>query len=415
MNQLIRYCKGYLKLRLTGRMPERFLNLCAANRIIIWNLLYDDKNSYLLTMSIQDFRKLQPLCRKTGCKLHIVEKHGLPFFFYNNRKRKGFFIGFLLFAGLLYLLSCFIWNIHIDGNHANSTFTILAFLEQKGVHHGIWKNDVVCQDISAEVRQAFPNITWVSTKIEGTRLLVEIKENVDGYKVKEPEQKDLNPCNLTATKAGEVVKIITRSGIPKATEGTVCEKGDILVSGEIPIINDAGETIRYDYVHADSDIYLKTQYYYYKEFKRKYTHREYEEEIKTAPFLEAGNYRLDLKLPKKREALAVSYENRHQLFLTENFALPIYYGTTTSREYREHDQIYTEEECRNIAEKQLRQYQDELKKMGVQISENNVKIKITGTKCIAKGELVVIEQAAEETPCEIQEVTPGKEPLLDEQ
>ena len=142
MNLLIRYCKGYVRVRLIGNMPERFLNLCAANQIFLWNLL-SDEGSYLLSMSIQDFRRLKPLCRKSGCTLHIVEKHGMPFFFYQNRKRKGFFIGIFLFAGLLYLLSCFIWNIHVDGNHANSTYAILAFLEQNGVHHGIWKNRIV--------------------------------------------------------------------------------------------------------------------------------------------------------------------------------------------------------------------------------------------------------------------------------
>ena len=85
MNLLIRYCKGYVRVRLIGNMPERFLNLCAANQIFLWNLL-SDEGSYLLSMSIQDFRRLKPLCRKSGCTLHIVEKHGMPFFFYIKGK-----------------------------------------------------------------------------------------------------------------------------------------------------------------------------------------------------------------------------------------------------------------------------------------------------------------------------------------
>ena len=310
MNLLIRYCKGYVRVRLIGNMPERFLNLCAANQIFLWNLL-SDEGSYLLSMSIQDFRRLKPLCRKSGCTLHIVEKHGMPFFFYQNRKRKGFFIGIFLFAGLLYLLSCFIWNIHVDGNHANSTYAILAFLEQKGVHHGIWKNRIVCQDISAEVRQAFPNITWVSTKIQGTQLIVEVKENVDGYQEQEEDLQEESACDLIAEKAGTVVRIVTRSGIPKVSEGTVCEQGDVLVSGEIPIVDDSGETIRYEYVHADSDIYLMTRYYYYREFERNYVHREYEEETSDVPFLEIGDYRLNLDFFGEKSEKTVSYEDRH--------------------------------------------------------------------------------------------------------
>lgn len=413
MNQLIRYWKGYVRLRMGGRMPERFLNLCAANQIFLWNLVYEE-NGYLLTMAIRDFRKIQPLCRKTGCTLHIVEKHGMPFFFYHNRKRKGFFIGIFFFFGLLYLLSCFIWNIHVDGNYANSTFTILAYLEQQGVHHGVWKNKIVCQDISAKVREAFPDITWVSTKIQGTQLIVEVKENVDGYQEKEEEPEDETPCNLTAGKKGTVVSIITRKGIPQVAEGTVCEEGDLLVSGEIPIINDSGETIRYEYVHADSDIYLQTHYYYYKEFKRNYIHREYAKETHSIPFFEAGSYRLNLDFLQNKDEMTVSYEDRHQLYLTENFALPVFFGTITSRAYTEEERVYTEEECQEIAGHQLSQYTEDLKKMGVQISENNVKIEITDTSCIAKGELLVIEQADVEVPCQTQEA-PGKDNSLDEQ
>lgn len=414
MNQLIRFCRGYVRLRLSGRMPERFLNLCAANQIELWDLLYVD-DSYQITMSISDFRRLGPLCHKAGCRYHILEKHGMPFFFYNNRKRKGFFVGFLFFCGLLYMMSCYIWNIHIDGNYANSTNTILTFLEQKGVYHGIRKKGVSCQDISAEVRAAFPNVTWVSTRIMGTQLLVDIKENVDGYKERPKDEKDEAPCDLVASSEGEVVKIITRSGIPKVTEGSACKKGDLLVTGEIPILNDAGETIQYEYVHADSDIFLKTKYYYYKEFKRKYTHRTYSDKLSKYPFLEIGNIRLDTTKLIKDEGTSVNYENRHQLFLTENFALPVYYGNTTRREYTKSEKLYPNETCKKIANKQLQQYLDGLKKMGVQILGNDVKIDITDTACIAKGEVTVVLQAKKEIPCTIQEASPGKDNSLDEQ
>ncbi len=312
-------------------------------------------------------------------------------------------------------MSTYIWNIHIDGNHANSTNTILTFLEQKGVYHGIRKNDLSCQDISTEVRAAFPNVTWVSTRIVGTQLLVEIKENVDGYKEEQKEEKEKEPCDLIAARDGEVVKIITRSGIPKVTEGSQCKKGDLLVTGEIPIVDEAGETVRYEYVHADSDVFLKGKYYYYKEFERKYTDRIYSDNVSKYPFLELGNTRLDTADIRKKENPAVSYENRHQLFLTENFALPVYYGVTTRRGYTKSEKLYSKETCKNNAEKQLQQYLDELKKMGVQILGNDVKIEITDTTCIAKGEVTVVLQAKQETPCTIQEVPPGKDNSLDEQ
>ena len=109
----------------------------------------------------------------------------------------------------------------------------------------------------------------------------------------------------------------------------------------------------------------------------------------------------------------MSYEDRHQLFLTENFALPVFMGRSTDAHIKRKIRFTQKEECREIAKQQMGQYEKELEKIGVQISENNVKIEITDTACIAKGEFLVIEQAAKEAPCEM--TAPGKDRTSDEQ
>ena len=179
MNRLIRFLKGYVRIRLMSRDPERFLNLCARNRILLWQLV-NRNGSYEMYLSTADFFRLHTLCRKSGSRVKVLRKYGLPFFFYRNRKRKAFFAGIFLCICLLFALSLFIWNIHVTGNYANSTGSILAFLEQQGISHGILKSRLNCSEIAAMLREEFPNITWVSAKIEGTQLILEIKENVDG-------------------------------------------------------------------------------------------------------------------------------------------------------------------------------------------------------------------------------------------
>ena len=104
----------------------------------------------------------------------------------------------------------------------------------------------------------------MSAKIEGTQLVLAVKENVDGYVI---EEKADDPQNLVAKKEGTVVRIITRNGIPQVLPGDTCQAGDILVKGEIPLVNDSGETYDYSYVHADADIDLETTWYYYDTFR----------------------------------------------------------------------------------------------------------------------------------------------------
>ena len=97
------YGKGYVRIKAYTQSPERFLNLCAYHKITVWNLI--NKNDiYEMNLSINDFFRLKNICKKTGTKIRITGKYGLPFFFYRNKKRKAFFIGILLSFLILFFL-----------------------------------------------------------------------------------------------------------------------------------------------------------------------------------------------------------------------------------------------------------------------------------------------------------------------
>lgn len=93
-----------------------------------------------------------------------------------------------------------------------------------------------------------------------------------------------DPQNLVAKKEGTVVRIITRNGIPQVLPGDTCQAGDILVKGEIPLVNDSGETYDYSYVHADADIDLETTWYYYDTFPLSHTVRTYQKAEKKSRY-----------------------------------------------------------------------------------------------------------------------------------
>ena len=114
---LFRYLKGFVRIRVLGYSPERFLNLCKARRIVLWDL-QNVGNEYEMNLSIRDFRKIRPLVKKARAHVTVTERHGLPFFLHRNRKRKMFPVGMLACCMLLYVLSLFIWDIRIEGNLA---------------------------------------------------------------------------------------------------------------------------------------------------------------------------------------------------------------------------------------------------------------------------------------------------------
>ena len=164
VKQVVRYIKGYVAVRFSGKEKERFLNLCSVNHLILWNMEHVEKG-YTAYMSIEDFKKLRPIARKTKTKVRIIRRFGLPFFFQKSKKRKAFFLGILLFCATIYLLSLRIWNIHVEGNITYSTSTILEYLEEHEVYHGISKQKINCSEIASMLRKNFTDITWVSAKV----------------------------------------------------------------------------------------------------------------------------------------------------------------------------------------------------------------------------------------------------------
>lgn len=405
MNRLIRFLKGYIHIRLISNDPERFLNLCAYNGIFLWQLV-SRNGFYEMYLSASDFFRLHGICRKSGARVKILKKHGLFFFFYQNRKRKVFFSGSILFPALILGLSLFVWNIHITGNYANSTGNILKFLEANGVRHGILKKNVDCGKIAAMLREEFSNITWVSARLEGTQLILDIKENVDDYTdEKIPDE----PTNLIAAKDGIVQSIVTRRGTPMVLPGGVCKKGDVLVSGEIEIKNDNREVTGYHYVAADADIIMETAWYYYDEFPIVYEKRDYLDHTAVFPVLQIGDLRMEGFWPFNRKRTFDEETRLWQLRLTENFVLPVSIGYRKTLPYESEQKKYSLEEVKRLAAERLEYYETKLEKEKIYIKDIDLNTEISGDVCRTKGTMTVLESAVERGICEQKTVIPKEE------
>lgn len=395
MEKFLRFVSGYVLLLIEGEQAERFLNLCRARKIRLRGLKRRDECSVTVLLSVRDFFMLRPLRKKTGVRLRIMEKHGLPFFFYRNRKRKAFFLGILLGFCIMVLLSTHIWNIHVTGNIKNSTPEILLFLEQQGIRHGIAKSKVNCSEIAAMVRKQYPEITWVSARMEGTRLILTVQE---GKMAQAKAGGADTPCNISADVEGVIVKMITRKGLPLFKPGDTCKKGDVLVLGRLDIMNDSQEPVRYEYVHADADIYVSRDISYYHEFSMDYETTIPTGEERKSFYLKVGNLFFDASGKRRENWRRVTQEIPWRI--TENFYLPVRLGKIRETACKNIHATYTDAQAKKLARKHLHLFEEKLIQKGVQISENNVKIEIDGTVCVSRGTLKVIEKTGKETSVE---------------
>ncbi len=370
IGSLKQFLSGYLRLELSGDGSERFLNLCMKKEIGI-QALSREKHGIHITMGVRDFRRIRPLVKKTHVHLKIIGRYGLPFFLYRNRKRKPYVIGCALFFLLVFLMSRFIWNIQIEGNISYTDDELLTYLSEQKVEYGMRKSKVNCDFLEEKIREDYPEITWVSAGISGTMLSIKIRENEVIQNV--PEQEEV-PCDLVADQTGTITRMIVRKGKAEVLPGDPIEKGQILVSGTVPILGDSQELLRNHYTEADADIYAKTE----REFAEKLP-KQTEVRVKTGRKrhglgLKTGPIWFLWLLPGGNDRLWQITREQKQAVLMDDFYLPVWTDRITAEEYVSYERNWTDSELEMQKNSINHRKIEYLQKKGVQIIENDVKI-----------------------------------------
>lgn len=393
--------RGYLLVHLTGYAPERFLNMCGKHNILIWNL-QSAEDGYYFNISVEGYKSLRSILKKTRTKAAIKERHGMPFFLHRYRGRKMFALGVLLFVGMLFYTSRFIWNIEINGNSYLSKETILEFLAEEDADFGTKISSIDCTKLEETLRSDYPEVIWTSIKIYGTKLTVDIQESLL------PEQaygaKDEEVCDIVAAKDGIITYMITRHGTPVVKIGAEVKKGDCLVSGEIAINSDFGDVAGYLYERADADIHAQVTYIYEELISRSYKEKIFTEEPELHYAVQIGDIVIKNPFVAMPEDMYDETVENVQLRLGENFYFPIFLKKITCQSYVLEQKEYTEEEAKKVAEEHFLQYLTNLEEKGIQITQKNVMIKKVNRNYLVSGTVTAVESIVSYQPTEIRSI-----------
>ena len=376
-------------------------------------------------LTLDGFRKLRPIIRKTHTRVALLERCGLPFFIRKHRKRKMFLAGALICIGLLFFYSSYIWDIHFEGNDKWTDQTLLEFLETKEVSTGMTKSRVDCSQIVKDIRERYDDIVWVSASMDGSRLRIQIKENEDTFREEEkslepsggPESSqngnasqetarsdgaDQTPTDLVASQDGVITSIITRNGVPMVHVGDSVKKGDLLVSGRVEVLNDAAEVIGYQYQQSDADIFADTQMAYKDQIPLTYQKKTYDPyEQRRLWYIRLGPFRISAGTLSQDFPKWEKYTEEYQLRLGENFYLPVDYGMICIKSYQTNEKKHSKQKLQEILTKNFTQFSKEMEEKGIQICENSVKIHVYKNSAVASGTLYLNQKITETADTEI--------------
>lgn len=393
MLSILRFLRGYVRVYLWGFSPERFMNLCNNHGIELWDV-EPAGEGYEFYMHIKGFLSCKDFLHKTKTRVVVRDKLGLPFLLFKYRKRKLFFAGLLGCFLALFIATRFVWAFEISGNRQFTEDMFIAFLQTQEVYYGMPIDKLDIDGFEKALREQYDYITWASAKIEGTKLHVTIKENEIGNV---NAHTDLETGDIRATVSGNVIQMVTRTGVPRVKPGDAVNAGDILISGIIPIMNDDQTLRTYHETRADGDVIIESSLPVYEELPLKYEKKNYTGNTKRLYILGIGEKELKLgsvKFEEEFEILSV----RKPVRLFDNLYLPVIYGHNDYIGYVTVESTYGREEAADILNSRFLQFCATLEEKGVQIMQKNVKIDYTRDKAVLSGYLTVQENAVSLSP-----------------
>ncbi|MFD0586735.1 sporulation protein YqfD [Paenibacillus sp. GCM10027627] len=227
--QGVHWLKGVVVVQARGGQPEELVNRAMAGGLGLSAIRWTSKGLLQFELSVSDFFRLRPYLKETGCRVHVTERKGLPFWLVKAERRLWFTGGIALFFAIILMLSSLVWDIEVEGNVKLTEDQVLAAAKAEGVFPLQWSFRLQNADvISKKLVQTLPGTTWVGVEKKGTKVRIQVVE------MTKPDRPPLqNPRHLVASADSIVTQIVAEKGKPVVRKNTRVKKGQTLISGII--------------------------------------------------------------------------------------------------------------------------------------------------------------------------------------
>lgn len=341
---LLCYFFGYIRVSIEGYYIERFINICANKKIMIWNLKRDKNVKLYFNAQIHDFKEITKIAKKIKCHVKIEKKRGLPFILHRYKKRKIFAFLVLIILTLITISSNFIWNIEIKEEEGNELEGIYQDVIDSGLTTGMPKSKINTKEIINKVRLKRQDIAWMGIELKGTNAIVSIvKADNKPEIIDETEY-----CSIVSDKVGVITKINAQNGTANVKIGDTVTVGTTLINGWIE-----GKYTGIRYVHARGEIEAKV--WYTKNILVPYTTTERSETGNQEKFyaLKINNFEINFQKGVSKFKIYDTIEEDKKFKLFSDFYLPISVKKITNKEQVEVEKTYNIEEAKNLGIQQL--------------------------------------------------------------
>lgn len=252
---------NHVRVRITGKFPEKFINICLKRGVDIWNIDISDSGTYFVTMKIKDFKyKIRSAALKTKCRVHVLRRSGFGVALHRYRRRLPLLCGSLLVAAAVWFSFTLLWSVEVCGDRGADIVAANKILENMGIIPGVSVKSIDIEEISETLESGIDGVDWVGVKIDGSKLFITLS---NGSYFEGTEVDPNIPCDIVAEKDAYITKIVAKQGTIVVPENSVVLKGDTVISGVVLPINEMFGTEE-RYVHAMGEVTGVVRYSSYR-------------------------------------------------------------------------------------------------------------------------------------------------------
>ncbi|MGL4873140.1 MAG: sporulation protein YqfD [Clostridium sp.] len=217
-----------IRVEINTMKGEDVLNTCIQNKIHVSKVRRVNKALLSFEIYYKDYKDLIKITKRYGGKIRVIEEKGNIIKIKRIKNRIGLFVGAMIFLGMLFLMSKFIWAIDIETEKKLSPFEIREVLLDIGVEQGMLKSEIDVYEIEKAIEDKCNDVLWTRVRIEGSALRIVVKE-----KINPPVNLEENEGDVYAKIGGEVKRIYSQKGTTVVQVGDIVKEGDVLIEGYI--------------------------------------------------------------------------------------------------------------------------------------------------------------------------------------
>ena len=255
------FIRHWVKVRLQGFKPERIMTQAIERGAALREIRYKDETEVFFRVAAEDLSLLKKLAG-SRYKLTVLREGGLRPSAKKLLSRKLAALGLALFLMAAGVQSLFVREINVVGCKTITESEIRACLAEEGLYEGALKR-FDCDAIERKLFSQFDNVVWARVAYEGNYVQVEISES---EQVPASDTSREKPCSIVADQECYIENVYTYKGRAEVQEGDFVRKGQVLISGRVPIEHptyplEEGEEPEH-YVHAEGKVVARVPYYF---------------------------------------------------------------------------------------------------------------------------------------------------------